>query len=85
MPAPLIEFPADVPDRAIRFWGSLLGAELEPRTGDAGAGWGDRGGEVRLGLHERGSGSGRHRVIALYFTVPDLPGALGAFRRLGDR
>ena len=30
MPAPLIEFPADDPERACRFWNGVLGAELEP-------------------------------------------------------
>ncbi|MGZ5977666.1 MAG: VOC family protein [Isosphaeraceae bacterium] len=31
MPAPLIEFPADDPERALRFWRGLLGVELAPR------------------------------------------------------
>jgi catechol 2,3-dioxygenase-like lactoylglutathione lyase family enzyme len=39
MSAPLIEFPADDPDRARRFWSDVLGAELAPRQSDAGAGW----------------------------------------------
>jgi predicted enzyme related to lactoylglutathione lyase len=79
---PLIEFPADDPDRALRFWGGVLGAELEPRTGDAGAGWETEGGEVRLGVHERGSGPGDTASLP-YFTVPDLPGALERVQALG--
>lgn len=82
MTAPLIEFPADVPDRALRFWGGVLGAELEPRTGDAGAGWETEGGELRLGVHERGSGPGDTASLP-YFTVPDLPGALERVQALG--
>src|SRR5207247_1890692 len=31
MPAPLIEFPADDPDRARRFWHGVLGVTLTPR------------------------------------------------------
>jgi hypothetical protein len=28
----LVEFPADEPERALRFWGALLGAPLERRS-----------------------------------------------------
>lgn len=82
MPAPLIEFPADDPERALRFWGGVLGAELEPRTGDAGAGWEVRSGDLRLGVHERGPGPGDTASLP-YFTVVDLPGALERVRDLG--
>lgn len=82
MPAPLIEFPADDPDRALRFWDGVLGADLQPRTGDAGAGWEAEGGEVRLGVHERGSGPGDTASLP-YFTVPDLPDALERVQALG--
>src|SRR5829696_2551021 len=37
--APLIEFPADDPERARRFWSGVLGAMLTPRPSEAGAGW----------------------------------------------
>ena len=39
MDAPLIEFPADDPDRALRFWTGVLGVELAPRTEGQGSGW----------------------------------------------
>ena len=39
MPAPLIEFPADDPDRARRFWHGVLGVTLAPRPAAAGSGW----------------------------------------------
>ncbi|MGA8747025.1 MAG: hypothetical protein WB507_14340 [Solirubrobacterales bacterium] len=39
MPTPLIEFPANDPERALRFWRGLLGVELAPRGAGAGAGW----------------------------------------------
>ena len=29
----LVEFPADEPERALRFWGALLGAPLERSSG----------------------------------------------------
>ena len=38
----LIEFPADDPDRARRFWSELLGAPLEARSGGEGEGWQSR-------------------------------------------
>ena len=39
MPEPLIEFPADDPDRALSFWRDVLGIALEPRPQEAGSGW----------------------------------------------
>jgi predicted enzyme related to lactoylglutathione lyase len=82
VPGPLIEFPADDPERALRFWNGLLGAELAPRTGDAGAGWEAEDGDMRLGVHERGQGPGDTASLA-YFTVSDLPGALERVKELG--
>ncbi len=82
MPAPLIEFPADDPERARRFWSGLLGAELAPRPREAGAGWEARESELRLGVHERGRGPGDTASLA-YFTVADLPGALERVQELG--
>src|SRR5919109_3434480 len=38
----LIEFPADEPERALRFWGGLLGVPLEPRGEREGVGWESR-------------------------------------------
>lgn len=82
MPAPLVEFPADDPERARRFWHGVLGAELEPREAEAGAGWEATDDGLRLGIHERGRGPGDTASLP-YFTVADLPGALEQVRALG--
>ena len=82
MSAPLIEFPADDPERARRFWGGVLGAELAPRPSEAGEGWQTSGTDFRLGLHQRGSGPGDTASLA-YFTVADLPAALQRVQDLG--
>ncbi len=75
MTGPLIEFPADDPDRALRFWSGVLGAELAPRGDDSGAGWEARQDGIRLGIHERGTGPG-DRVSLPYFPVADIAGTL---------
>src|SRR5215207_7163231 len=54
MPAPLIEFPADDPDRARRFSHGVLGVTLAPRPAAAGSGWQSDTDGLRLGVHERG-------------------------------
>ncbi len=82
MPLPLIEFPADDPERALRFWGGVLGADLRPRTADSGAGWEVERDGLRLGLHERGPGPGDTASLP-YFTVGDLPSALERVQELG--
>lgn len=82
VPSPLIEFPADDPERALRFWNGVLGAELAPRRGDAGAGWETDEDGLRLGVHKRGPGPGDTASLP-YFTVPDLPAALERVQELG--
>jgi len=82
MPAPLIEFPADDPERALRFWSGLLGAELAPRTAEAGQGWVAESDGLRLGVHERGQGPGDTASLP-YFTVADLPAAVERVTELG--
>jgi len=82
MSASLIEFPADDPGRARRFWGGVLGAEFAPRPTNAGAGWEFDGGDVRLGVHRRGSGPGDTASLP-YFTVVDLAATLDRVRELG--
>jgi predicted enzyme related to lactoylglutathione lyase len=82
MTAPLIEFPADDPERARRFWRGVLGAELSPRPSEAGEGWQASGADLRLGLHQRGSGPGDSAPLP-YFTVPDLPATLQSVQDLG--
>src|SRR4051794_27718247 len=82
MPAALIEFPADDAERALRFWQGLLGLELEPRTGEAGAGWVHEGDGVRIGVHERGKGPGDTGSLP-YFPVTEMELALARVRELG--
>ncbi len=82
MPEPLIEFPADEPERALRFWRGILGAELEPRPSEAGAGWEADSDGLRLGVHERGPGPGDTASLP-YFTVADLDAALERVSELG--
>jgi predicted enzyme related to lactoylglutathione lyase len=82
MPLPPIEFPADDPDRARRFWRGVLGAELEPRPTGAGSGWETEDDGLRLGVHERGPGPGDTASLP-YFTVRDLAAALEEVRELG--
>jgi predicted enzyme related to lactoylglutathione lyase len=78
----LIEFPADEPDRARRFWSGLLEVELQERRGSEGSGWQTHGDGTALGVHERGTGPG-DRFSLPYFEVSDLAGALERVRELG--
>jgi predicted enzyme related to lactoylglutathione lyase len=82
MPAPLIEFPADDPDRARRFWHGVLGVDLTPRTAAAGSGWETADDGLRLGVHARGRGPGDTASLP-YFTVADLPATLERIGELG--
>ena len=82
MPAPLIEFPADDPERALRFWRGLLGVELVPREAGAGEGWEADEDGLRLGVHERGTGPGDTGSLP-YFTVDDMATALERVHELG--
>jgi predicted enzyme related to lactoylglutathione lyase len=78
----LIEFPADDPERARRFWSGLLGAELGQRAGTEGRGWQTHSGAPAIGVHQRGTGPG-DTVSLPYFTVADLEAALEQVRALG--
>src|SRR5215211_890213 len=71
VPAPLIEFPADDPDRARRFWHGVLGVTLAPRPAGAGSGWQTDIDNLRLGVHERGRGPGDNASLP-YFSVADM-------------
>jgi predicted enzyme related to lactoylglutathione lyase len=82
MASPLIEFPADDPERARAFWGGVLGVELEPRSAESGEGWVAESDGLRLGVHQRGPGPGDTASLP-YFTVGDLPAALEQVERLG--
>jgi predicted enzyme related to lactoylglutathione lyase len=81
-PLGLIEFPADDPDRARRFWSGLLGVELAERREGEGRGWQTRGEAPVLGIHERGRGPGDTASLP-YFTVADMDAALEQVTALG--
>lgn len=76
----LIEFPADDPPRALRFWSELLGRPLGQRAPVDGEGWQTHDGA--LGVHARGRGPGDSFSLP-YFPVDDLPAALERVRALG--
>jgi predicted enzyme related to lactoylglutathione lyase len=78
----LIEFPADDLERALRFWGGLLGTELEARGEGEGSGWQSRSTALPVGVHERGRGPGDSFSLP-YFAVDDLPTALERVEALG--
>ncbi|HUO69771.1 MAG TPA: VOC family protein [Solirubrobacteraceae bacterium] len=78
----LIEFPADDPDRARRFWAGVLGVELDARTEEEGRGWQTRQAGPVVGVHERGRGPGDTFSLP-YFTVGDLDAALAQVVALG--
>jgi predicted enzyme related to lactoylglutathione lyase len=78
----LIEFPADDPDRARRFWSGLLGVELAERSQAEGLGWQTQSGGPALGIHERGAGPGDTASLP-YFAVADMEVALGQVTALG--
>ncbi len=81
-PLSLIEFPADDPDRARRFWSDLLGVELAQRSEREGRGWQTQTGGPAVGIHERGTGPG-DTVSLPYFMTADLDAALVQVKALG--
>jgi predicted enzyme related to lactoylglutathione lyase len=81
-PLSLIEFPADDPERARRFWSGLLDVELEDRRDGEGEGWQTHSGDPSIGVHARGRGPGDSFSLP-YFAVPDLPAALARVEALG--
>lgn len=81
-PFALIEFPADDPARARRFWSTLLALELDERASAEGHGWQAQDGDTAIGIHERGRGPGDTASLP-YFTVADLETALEQVRALG--
>lgn len=78
----LIEFPADDPHRARRFWSSLLGDSLGERREEEGSGWQTHGSRPHVGVHERGRGPGDTASLP-YFAVEDLEQALARVKELG--
>ena len=81
-PLSLVEFPADDPDRARRFWTELLGVELEARRDGEGEGWQTHVGAPAVGVHARGRGPGDSFSLP-YFVVDDLTAALERVEALG--
>jgi predicted enzyme related to lactoylglutathione lyase len=78
----LIEFPADDPQRARRFWSGVLETELEERSGPEGEGWQTHSDGVEVGVHARGRGPGDTFSLP-YLSVPDMAGALQRVVALG--
>ena len=83
MSVSLVEFPADDPERALRFWGGLLRSELEPRAPGEGEGWqAAAGAGAAVGIHQRGQGPGDSFSLP-YLEVDDLDDAVGRVEQLG--
>jgi predicted enzyme related to lactoylglutathione lyase len=78
----LIEFPADDPERARRFWSGLLGVTLDERREGQGSGWQTQSPDPAVGIHERGSGPGDSFSLP-YFAVDDIAAALVEVEQLG--
>lgn len=78
----LIEFPADDPERARRFWSGLLDADLEARRDAEGEGWQTRSEGPTVGVHTRGRGPGDSLSLP-YFEVSDMATVLERVETLG--
>jgi predicted enzyme related to lactoylglutathione lyase len=78
----LLEFPADDPERARRFWSGLLESSLEVRVEGQGEGWQTPATSPAIGVHERGRGPGDSFSLP-YFEVDDVAGALERVKALG--
>jgi predicted enzyme related to lactoylglutathione lyase len=78
----LLEFPADDPERARRFWSELLGVALEARVEGEGEGWQTPAAAPAVGVHARGRGPGDSFSLP-YFEVDDLAGAIDRVKALG--
>jgi predicted enzyme related to lactoylglutathione lyase len=78
----LIEFPADDPERAQRFWEGLLEEPLDDRAEREGTGRQTRSAVPAVGVHARGCGPGDTTSLP-YFAVGDMAAALQRVRSLG--
>jgi predicted enzyme related to lactoylglutathione lyase len=78
----LIEFPADDPERARRFWSALLDSPLGERSAGQGEGWQTRDDRPAVGVHPRGRGPGDSFSLP-YFAVGDLAEATARVEALG--
>ena len=80
----LIEFPADDPQRARRFWSGLLDADLGDRAAEQGEGWQTAESSPAVGVHPRGRGPG-DTVSLPYFAVADVAQALARVQVIRGR
>jgi predicted enzyme related to lactoylglutathione lyase len=78
----LVEFPADDPERALRFWSGVLEVDLGSRAAVEGRGWQTHDGAPAVGVHRRGTGPG-DTVSLPYFTVANIDAALERVQALG--
>ena len=78
----LIEFPADDPERARRFWSEMLGVALAERHPGEGSGWQSGSTAPAVGVHARGRGPGDTFSLP-YFAVSDVAAALTQVEALG--
>jgi predicted enzyme related to lactoylglutathione lyase len=81
-PLSLIEFPADDPERARRFWSGLLDVQIDDRRAGEGSGWQTHSDGPGLGVHQRGTGPGDTFSLP-YFTVADTAAAMVRVKELG--
>ena len=79
----LIEFPADDPERAQRFWEALLEEPLDDRAEREGTGRQTRSAVPAVGVHARGRGPGDTASLP-YFAVGDMAAALDRVRGTGN-
>ena len=82
VPLALVEFPADEPERAVGFWGGLLGVEMGERLERQGQGRQSRGSAPPIGVHARGPWPG-DTVSLPYFEVDDFADTLRRVQALG--
>ena len=82
LPLSLIEFPADDPERAKRFWAGFLGVEIDARDEGEGEGWQTHTEGAAIGIHARGRGPGDSFSLP-YFEVSDIAEALARVATLG--
>jgi predicted enzyme related to lactoylglutathione lyase len=71
----LIEFPADDPERALKFWQGVLNVKFKPRREGEGEGWQTRSDAADIGVHQRGTGPGDTFSLP-YLMVDDMPATL---------
>lgn len=74
-PVSLVEFPADDPERALRFWQGVLNIEFDARKGGEGEGWQTRSDATEIGVHKRGTGPGDTFSLP-YLIVDDMADTL---------